>query len=256
MKNELPLDLADDARCDAEGGQDDQCLHVVATRLAERPVGSRRARRPPPRSGRGWPIEPTSATSRLNGKPDRPIGDGPDLASDPGHLAHVVGPRHPPGGEAMEAALPKPAHRLVAAEVDEGRLGLVGETASARLPSRARRRCCGPPRGLDARRAERSAGRDPARPCRDRAPPRNRRPPRRPSSPRPAGTRRRRLCRCPSRGQRERPQARVRGDPGGPDDRPRRDPLAGGERGAVGTGLLERVPRRMSMPRPRSSRSA
>src|SRR3954453_10145839 len=68
-----------------------------------------------------------------------PVEDGAELASGAGNLAHVVGPGHPPGGEAAEGAVADPADCLVAAEVDEAR-------------------CAGAPEG--ARRADAELGGD------------------------------------------------------------------------------------------------
>src|SRR5215218_8328682 len=56
-----------------------------------------------------------------------PVEDGAELAGGARDLAHVVGPGHPPGGEAAEGAVADPADGLVAAEVDEARFAAVVE---------------------------------------------------------------------------------------------------------------------------------
>src|SRR5215218_6057310 len=63
-----------------------------------------------------------------------PVEDGAELASGARNLAHVVGPGHPPGGEAAEGAVADPADGLVAAEVDEARFAAVLERAGAADP--------------------------------------------------------------------------------------------------------------------------
>src|SRR3954454_309070 len=56
-----------------------------------------------------------------------PVDHGAGLAGRARDLAHVVGPRHPPGGEAAEGAVADLPHGLVAAEVDEGGVAAVLE---------------------------------------------------------------------------------------------------------------------------------
>src|SRR6476660_1915721 len=63
-----------------------------------------------------------------------PVDHGPRLASRARNLAHVVSPRHPPGGEAAEGAAADLADRLVAAEVDEGGVAAVLERPRAADP--------------------------------------------------------------------------------------------------------------------------
>ena len=55
------------------------------------------------RSGRGWPIEPTSETSRANGRLTVQSSTARTLRNEAGDLAQVVGAGHPPGEEAREA---------------------------------------------------------------------------------------------------------------------------------------------------------
>src|SRR6478609_7487135 len=61
------------------------------------------------------------------GQAGGPVDHRTDLASRAGNLAHVVGPRHPPGREATEGAAANLADCLVAAQVDEGRVAAVLE---------------------------------------------------------------------------------------------------------------------------------
>src|SRR5260221_7419937 len=61
------------------------------------------------------------------GQAGSPVDHRARLAGDARDLAHVVGPRHPPGREAAEFAAADPSYRLVAAEVDEGRVAAVLE---------------------------------------------------------------------------------------------------------------------------------
>src|SRR3954470_10910717 len=79
----------------------------------------------------------------LEGQADRPGGHRARLAEHPGDLTEVVGPGHPPGQEAGEGAAADAADRLVAPEVDEGRLARVGVAAGladAELGGDVRRR--------------------------------------------------------------------------------------------------------------------
>ena len=91
-----------------------------------------------------------------------PVDHRAGLAGGARDLAHVVAAGHPPGGEAAEGALADLADRLVAAEVDEGRV-CRGTRTAARCRRRARRRCCGRRPGPGGRRAGRSADRCPPR---------------------------------------------------------------------------------------------
>src|SRR5690348_12744149 len=70
----------------------------------------------------GMPDRSDLGEIAAEGQAGRPVDHRTRLAGDARDLAHVVGPRHPPGGEAAELAPADPAHGLVAAEVDEGRV--------------------------------------------------------------------------------------------------------------------------------------
>ena len=149
----------------------------------------------------------------------------------------MVAAGHPPGGEAAEGAAADLADRLVAAEVDEGRVAAVRRTASDAADPELGGDVAGGDRALRARRAGRSAGRAPPRgsgaaaqspiaqtesiPCT-----------RRWSS---TGTRPR-----SSSGTLRSRRLGLRGDAGGPDHGPGRQRLAGREPGRVGADLLER----------------
>src|SRR4051794_12729048 len=65
------------------------------------------------------------------GQAGGPVDHRAGLAGSARNLTHVVGPGHPPGREAAEGAAADLADGLVAAEVDEGRVALVGERAGA-----------------------------------------------------------------------------------------------------------------------------
>ena len=164
------------------------------------------------------------------GQAGGPVDHRARLAGRARDLAHVVGPRHPPGGEAAEGAAADPAHRLVAAEVDEGGVAAVARTGAALpMPSSAAmlRAATGPWRtacwAVGGQRPPRGSGAAAQSPiAQTESMPLTRRW----SS---TGTRPR-----SSSGTRELAQARVRRDAGGPDDGPGRQRLAGREPGAVG----------------------
>src|SRR5689334_18368734 len=56
----------------------------------------------------------------LERQADGPVDHRPELAERARNLAQVIRPCQPPGKEAAEGERADPAHRLVAAEVDEG----------------------------------------------------------------------------------------------------------------------------------------
>src|SRR6478736_6338424 len=164
----------------------------------------------------------------------RPIDHRARLAGRARNLAHVVGPRHPPGGEAAEGAAADLADRLVAAEVDEGGVALVSERAGIADPqlggdvaSRDRALADGVLRGRRAEAAARVGRRSAVADRPDRV-----------ETLDPQVIVDRDATALVQR-QRELAQARVRGYPGGPDDGPGRQRLAGGDAGAVCAHLLQ-----------------
>ena len=186
------------------------------------------------------------------GQADGPIDHRADLAEQARDLAQVVGPGHPPGEEAREGTAADPAHRLVAAEVDERRACSSSGSAEGPRPRSAAATLLGDRPWPAGSRAGRSAGASAARLGDGGAVAHG---PDAVHGPRRGGGRRRAPGRCSSSGTERLRKARMRDDAGGPDHGPGRvrSRRSRAWRWSPSTSSSV-VPSRISIPRPRSWR--